>query len=189
MALPTRVRRNTAKDTINPPSEYASIVLRTSGLASTDSLLGNLRKDPPNTRRGERRAKNRQRLMRKWRSLHSKEGIGDEEGRNYCLAKIRLERGEPPRLVLDLGVVTYGQIPDPRGARQRVRSLCFHHKDRNGASESHHYSQSMRPSTVLRCLPWRRKTHQSAGSPTALFIQPYDRAASVGVTVVTIETS
>jgi hypothetical protein len=48
--------------------------------------------------------------MRKWRSLHSKEGIGDEEGRNYCLAKIRLERGEPPRLVLDLGVVTYGQI-------------------------------------------------------------------------------
>jgi len=125
-------------------------------------------------------------LMRRGRSFHSKEGIGDEEGRNYCLAEIRLER-EPPRLILDLGVVTYGQIARTCEALVNEFAIfAFITKDGEGALEDAHYSQLMRPSTVLKCLPWRRKTHLSAGSATALFIQPYNRAAGVGVAVATI---
>lgn len=175
------------KDATQPPGEYASVILRTPGLASLTSLLGNLRKDPPDTLRGGRRAENRQRLMRQWRSLHPKEGIGDEEGRNYCLAEIRLDQREPPRLVLDLGVAMYGQIARTCEALVNEFALfAFITKGSQGASEGQHYSQSMRPSTVLQCLPWRKKTHQSAGSATALFIQPYNRAAGVGVAVATI---
>jgi hypothetical protein len=174
------------KDATKPPNEYASVILRTSGLATLATLLGNLRKHSPHTRSGERRAENRQRLMRRWRSFHSKEGIGDEEGRNYCLAEVRLER-EPHRLVLDLGVVTYGQIARTCEALVNEFAIfAFITKDREGALEDNHYSQLMRPSTVLQCLPWRGKTHQSAGSAAALFIQPYNRAAGVGVAVATI---
>ena len=178
------------KDAMQPPSEYASVILRTSGLATLASLLGNFRKDPLSTPRGERRAENRQRLMRQWRSLHRKEGMGDEEGRNYCLAEIRLEEREPPRLILDLGVVTYGQIARTCEALVNEFALfAFITKSGEGASGDRQYSQLMRPSTVLKCLPWRRKTHQSAGSATALFIQPYNRAAGVGVAVATIVAS
>jgi hypothetical protein len=174
------------KDVSKPPNEYACVILRTSGLANLANLLGYLRKDPPYTRRSERRAENRQRLMRRWRSLHPQEGIGDEEGRNYCLAEIRFER-EPPRLALDLGVVRYGQIA--RTCEALVNEFAVFAFITKGGKElvgDRHYSQFMRPSTVLHCLPWRRNTHQSAGSAAALFVQPYNRAAGVGVAVATI---
>lgn len=175
------------KDASKPASEYASVILRTSNLASLGGLLGNFRKDPPDTLRGERRAENRQRLMRKWRSVQGKEGIGDEEGRNYCLAEIRLEKHQRPRLVLDLGVVTYGQIAKTCEALvNEFAFFAFITKDRKGAPEDRHYSQLMRPMTVLQCLPWRMKTHKSAESPAELFVKPYNRAAGVGVTVTTI---
>jgi hypothetical protein len=178
------------KDATQPPSEYASVILRTTGLANLATLLGNLRKDPPDTLRGGRRAENRQRLMRKWRSLHRKEGMGDEEGRNYCLAEIRLEKNERPRLVLDLGVVTYGQIARTCEALVNEFALfAFITKGATAEAGDSHYSHSMRPSTVLQCLPWRRKTHQSPGLATALFIQPYNRAAGVGVALVTVAAS
>src|SRR5260370_33130677 len=54
------------KDASKPASEYASVILRTSKLASLGSLLGNFRKDPPDTLRAERPAEKRQRLIRPW---------------------------------------------------------------------------------------------------------------------------
>jgi hypothetical protein len=176
------------KDTSRPPGKYASVILPTSGLASLTGLLGNFRKDAPDMLRGERQAENRQRLMRRWRSLQRQKGMGDEEGGNYCLAEIRLEESEPSRLVLDLGVATYGQIA--RTSESLVNEFAFFAFITKGSrSASVNRYQSMRSSTMLRCLPWRRKTHQSAGSATALFIQPYNRAAGVGVAVTTIVTS
>jgi hypothetical protein len=176
----------------SPPSEYASVVLRTSGLADLDSLLGNFRRDPPDSRNAERRARNRQRLMRRWRQLHSHGPVGDEDGRNYCLAQVRIEdEPGPARLVLDVAAVKYGQIA--RSCEALVNEFALFAFLAGGqVPSSDDYSRLaalMRSSTLLRCMPWRRRTHDSAGSATALFLQPSKRAAGLGVAVVTIVTT
>jgi hypothetical protein len=66
-------------------SEFAAVFLRTAGLADLTSLLGNLVPGVPESRRAERRAENRQRLMRNWRALQptgqsAAQSMNDEEG-------------------------------------------------------------------------------------------------------------
>lgn len=172
----------------SPHSEYASVILRTSGLATLTSLLGNFRRDPPDTRNAERRAENRQRLMRRWRQLHHKDGREDEKGDNYCLAQVRIDdKPGPPRLLLDVSVATYGQIGRTCEALVNEFAL-FSFLTRDQRPTHHDRSRStafMRSSTMLRCMPWRKKAHDSASSSAALFLQPDKRAAGLGVAVVT----
>ncbi len=159
-------------------TEYAAVILRTVGLADLDSVLSAVRPDQPDTRRSARRTANRQRLIRKWREINNQGGMGDEEGDNYCLAEIRVGGDDRHQsLRLDVGVTSYGLIARTCEALVNEFALFSFLSQRSGP---------MRASTMLKCLPWRRITHRLAGSPADLFLKPYNRAAGMGVTLVTV---
>jgi hypothetical protein len=172
-------------------SAFASVFLRTKGLADLSSLLGNLKSGAPDSRRAERRAESRQRLMRHWRALQSPgESMNDEGGRNYCLTEVRLQLdNDRPQLVLDLGVAEYGQIARTCEALVNEFALfAFLSRRRGGSSRRLRGAPQlvMRPSTALRCMPWRKRAHDDAGSPADLFLRPHRRSAGLGVAVATI---
>lgn len=74
------------------PAEYAAVVLRTQGLASLSTILGNLSKETPAGKRSDQRAESRQKLMNRWRVINdSPMKMGAEEGDNYCLTEMRIE--------------------------------------------------------------------------------------------------
>jgi hypothetical protein len=175
-----------------PASEFTSLVLRTAGLADLTGLLGNLRPGLPDSRRAESRAESRQRLMRRWRALQSAgQAMNDEGGRNYCLAEVRLQdKNGKPGLVLDLGVAEYGQIARTCEALVNEFALfAFLTRQRNTHRRGQPATPApMRPSTALRCMPWRKKAHDGAGSAAALFLRPSRRAAGLGVAVATVAT-
>jgi hypothetical protein len=172
-------------------SAFASVFLRTKGLADLSSLLGNLKSGVPDSRRAERRAESRQRLMRRWRALQSPgQPMNDEGGRNYCLAEVRLQgEKDRPQLVLDLGVAEYGQIARTCEALVNEFAL-FSFLNRSRGDSSRRPGETprllMRPSTALRCMPWRKGAHNDAGSPSDLFLRPCRRSAGLGVAVATI---
>lgn len=172
-------------------SVFASVFLRTKGLADLSSLLGNLKSGVPDSRRAERRAESRQRLMRHWRTLQSPgQPMNDEGGRNYCLAEVRLQgEKDRPQLVLDLGVAEYGQIARTCEALVNEFALfSFLNRSRGDSSARPGESPRLliRPSTALRCMPWRKRAHDDAGSPSDLFLRPCRRSAGLGVAVATI---
>lgn len=178
-------------DLAAPPAQFASVILRTAGLAELADLLGNLRPGLPDARRAARRAESRQRLMRRWRALLAAgHAVNDEDGRNYCLAEIRLQdKNGKPGLVLDLGIAEYGQIARTCEALVNEYALFAflirgQNRTRRGPAESG--GPAMRPSTALRCMPWRQKAHDGADSAAALFLRPRHRAAGLGVAVATV---
>ena len=157
---------------------YAAATLRTGGLASLTTLLGNLRTDNVTGKRSEKRADSRQKLVDHWKAINRdfRDEIGSEEGDNYCLTEIRLEDG---RLLLDLCVATYGQISRTCESLVNEFALFAHIVSRDGLVGR------MRSSTVLRCLPWRKLAHDVAETAEQLFLKPRGRAAGVGVTLAT----
>lgn len=175
-------------------SGFASVFLRTAGLADLTSLLGNLTPGVPDSGRAERRAESRQRLMRRWRALQSTgHSVNDEGGRNYCLAEVRLTREHnSPQLRLDLGVAEYGQIARTSEALVNEFALfAFLLEKLAGSGEWHRTPArlSLRPATALRCMPWRKKAHDDAGPAADLFMRPRRRAAGLGVAVATVVTA
>jgi hypothetical protein len=182
-----------ANDPISAESEFASIFVRTAGLADLTSLLGNLVPDIPESRRAERRAQNRQRLMRRWRALQpTEQSVDDEGGRNYCLAEVRLAGDDKaPGVVLDLGVAEYGQIARTCEALVNEFALfAFLLGKTTGPHDRLPRTTrlAMRPATALRCMPWRKQAHDDAGSAIDLFLRPRHRAAGLGVAVATVVT-
>ena len=175
-------------------SEFASVFLRTAGLADLTSLLGNLIPDVPDSGDAERRAESRQRLMRRWRGLQSGgHFINDEGGRNYCLAGVRLAGDDKaPQLRLDLGVAEYGQIARTSEALVNEFALFAFLLEKLAGSRAGHRVPArlaLRPATALRCMPWRKKAHDDAGSAGDLFLRPRRRAAGLGVAVATVVTA
>ena len=157
---------------------YAAATLRTRGLASLTTVLGNLRTDNETVKRSEKLADSRQKLVNRWKAINrgSRDEIGSEEGDNYCLTEIRIEDG---RLLLDLGVATYGQISRTCESLVNEFALFAHIVSGDGLVGRMHSS------TMLRCLPWRRMAHDVAGTAEQLFLRPRGRAAGVGVTLAT----
>lgn len=175
-------------------NEFAAVVLRTDGLADLTSLLGNLISSAPDSRRAESRAESRQRLMRRWRSLQSAgQPMDDEGGRNYCLAEVRLTgTDKAPQLSLDLGVAEYGQVARTSEAlinEFAVFAFLLEMMARSHAGLQDFPHTTMRPRTALRCMPWRNKAHNDAGSAADLFLRPRHRAAGLGVAVATVMTA
>jgi hypothetical protein len=180
-----------ASDPTDAESEFASVFLRTAGLADLTSLLGNLTPGVPESRRAEHRAESRQRLMRRWRALQSAaRPMNDEGGRNYCLAEVRLTGDDKaPQLRLDLGVAEYGQIARTSEAMVNEFALFAFLLEGLAGSRAWHRAASrptMRPATALGCMPWRKKAHGDAGSAADLFLRPRHRAAGLGVAVATV---
>jgi hypothetical protein len=175
-------------------SEFAAVLLRTAGLADLTSLLGVLTPGFPDSGRAEHRAESRQRLMRRWRALQSAEhSMNDEGGRNYCLTEVRLAGDDTaPRLRLDLGVAEYGQIARTSEALVNEFALfAFLSEKLAGTSVGQRAPAGLllRPPTALRCMPWRKKAHDDAGSAADLFLRPCRRAAGLGVAVATVVTT
>jgi hypothetical protein len=175
-------------------SEFASVFLRTDGLATLTNLLGNLTSGVPDSGRAERRAESRQRLMRRWRFLQSAgHSMNDESGRNYCLAEVRLTGDDrAPQLRLDLGVAEYGQIARTSEALVNEFALFAFLLEKLARSRAGRRAPSqpaLRPATALRCMPWRKKAHDDAGSAADLFFRPRRRAAGLGVAVATVVTA
>jgi hypothetical protein len=175
-------------------SEFASVFLRTAGLADLTSLLGNLVSGVPDCGHAERRAESRQRLMRRWRALQSAgRPMDDEDGSNYCLAEVRLTAdGKTPQLRLDLGIAEYGQIARTSEALVNEFALFAFLLEKLAGSRTCHQApaqSAMRPGTALRCMPWRKKAHDDAESAGDLFLRPRHRAAGLGVAVATVVTT
>jgi hypothetical protein len=157
---------------------YAVAVVRTQGLASLSTIIGNLSTKTAAGKRSTQQAESRQQFVNRWRTIHKPPGeMSGEEGDNYCLTEMRFEDG---RLVLDLGVATYGQISRTCEALVNEFALFSFIVSRGGLLSR------MRSSTVLQCLPWRRQAHNAAGSSEQLFLKPRGRAAGIGVALATV---
>jgi hypothetical protein len=157
-----------------------------------------------------RLADSRQRLMRKWRDMDgSKRKLEDERGDNYCLAELGLDHENGALLHLKVGVATYGEIV--RSCDALINEFALYSflagpfASRRRASTRTRRSLPMSPTAMLRCLPWRHRVHRDAcarprdirrhrlsskrkPAPGAnLFLKPHDRAAGIGVAVVTLD--
>jgi hypothetical protein len=92
---------------------------------------------------------------------------------------------------LDLGVAEYGQIARTCEALVNEFALFAFLLRRMTGSRTWRRETvrpAMRPSTALRCMPWRRKAHDDAGSAADLYLRPRHRAAGLGVAVATVVT-
>lgn len=116
--------------------------------------------------------------------------MNDEGGNNFCLAEVRLTGpGKAPQLRLDLGVAEYGQIARTSEALVNEFALFAFLLQELADSRSGHdvpARPAMRPATALRCMPWRKKAHDDAGSTIDLLLRPRSRAAGLGVAVATL---
>jgi hypothetical protein len=167
-------------------NEYASVELHVGGATGLDNFLGVIR-EAPNTKRGEDLGENRQRLMHAWANLDGwKPKLGFEKGDNYSLVEIRVERGDQPRLCLEVAVVEYGAISRTCEALVNEFALfAFLTTPGRGHGDATTQSEAMEPSTVLGCMPLRHHVHRLAENQADIFLRPIQRAAGLGLAVVT----
>jgi hypothetical protein len=153
----------------------------------------------------------RQRLMRKWREMEPGRPMEDERGDNYCLRAIHLGSAEHSgQLRLETFVATYGEIVRSCDALINEFALYAYLTDamtkRWRLPAFPRRQLKMSSSAMLRCLPWRHRIHRasrarprdlrwhrwsnsSRPAPGAsLFLRPEDRAAGIGIAVVTLDS-
>ncbi len=169
---------------------YAAIMLPEEGEGEKDrltELLGPIKHSNPLGLR--MLADSRQRLMRTWRRMNdSGSHLEDELGDNYCLKQLHVDGG----LCLDVAVATYGEIMRSSDALINEFALfaylCGPIGRRRRPSVRQRRVLEMSPQATLRCLPWRRRVHRAhRGREHEIFLTPHDRAAGIGIAVVTTE--
>lgn len=188
------------------PNRYAAVVIPAGDGDTLESLIGDQIAERDHTC-FRLLADSRQQLMRKWRAMGSKDEreLEDERGDNYCLTELRSDGG----LRLEVGVATYGEIV--RSCDSLINEFALYaflagpYATRRRLSIRPRRTLRMSPAAMLHCLPWRHRIHRDSrarprdirrhrrshpDSPTPagrLFLNPEDRAAGVGVAVVTVE--
>lgn len=170
----------TAPDGTTSRRTYAAVVFGLGKASNLDNLLctivGELRAP-----KAERVTESRQRLIQRWATLDGRADLADETGSNYCLAGIHVEADPEPRICLDVTVSEYGRIARTSEALVNEFGLFAYITLRMAKS-----AKSMRSSTVLICLPWRRSTHSRAADDGDILLKPVDRGAGLGVAVATL---
>jgi len=169
----------------NPPHgshHYAAIVLPLTKPTTLENLLEAIKANTPKRyQQFSQTAEARQELYEKWQQArHSAHGPSDyESGDNYHLLETRInnESGSP-RIVLDVGIATYGQIVRTCDALINEFAL-FAYITRSTRLR-------MRSRSFLHCLPWRRKTHEQERHLEDIFLHSCGRAAGLGIAVATI---
>jgi hypothetical protein len=168
----------------NAQHEYASIALPASATTRIDNLLGLVaeRQEKELQRFASTFAQARQRLIGAWRRLDGTTDVDDERGSNYTLHELCVENGDPePRVRLHVGVASYGEIVRTCDALVNEFALfSYILGDRAGEQAQ------LRSASVLSCLPWRKQIHERASSGSALFLQPSNRAAGIGIAAATL---
>jgi hypothetical protein len=169
-------------DPIHESHDYAAIALPLTEPVRLENLLEAIGSNAPEKyQEFSKTAENRQALMRKWREggTAARRIVGDEEGFNYHLLAIRVKNESgPPRLALDVGVATYGQIV--RTCDALINEFALY------AYITRSRRPRMRTKTFLHCLPWRRKIHEQEKTPEDIFLSPRERAAGLGIAVATV---
>lgn len=188
---------------------YAAVAIKAGERDSLQSIFSEpISKDRHSHLR--RLAEGRQRLMRKWREMDtSQRQMEDETGDNYCLHRLILnDDKQDDRLRVATGIATYGEIVRSCDALINEFALFAYLAGPQGRrwrfSPFERGNLRMSSSSMLRCLPWRHRAHRinsarprdlrrhrlsnRKGAPRAadLFLQPADRAAGIGMAVVTL---
>jgi hypothetical protein len=186
---------------------YAAVALPTGRLDSLESLMGSVGEESHH--RFRKLADSRQRLMRKWREMDNPDrAMEDEQGDNYCLSSLRIGGArDDDSTCLGIEVATYGEIVRSCEALVNEFALFAYLTGplgrRRRPSTRQRKTLRMSPAAMLRCLPWRNRVHRenrarprdfllrrlpSSGKSRAadLFLRPRDRAAGVGIAVVTL---
>ncbi|MDQ1748429.1 MAG: hypothetical protein QOD07_2692 [Frankiaceae bacterium] len=159
--------------------EYGAVVLTLEPTTSAPQMHATSMEPASRGLEYSRFAESRQRLMRAWRSQGDRfrEQQGDETGGNYVLRGLGcLDTPNGTALSLDVAVAAYGQIVRTCDALINELAL-FAFLNRSGV---------LRTRTFLRCLPWRRREFERSEEEADLFLRPLDRAAGLGVALVTI---
>ncbi len=189
---------------------YAAVGMAASCTDSLEELFGPVESanDAWRPVRFRNLADSRQRLMRKWRSIgDANRTMEDERGDNYCMTELVVLPDRP--LYMHLGVATYGQIV--RSSDALINELALYayltgaHGRRWRISPFRRGALRMSPARMLRRLPWRNRTHRECRARPLdirlgrifhrlapmraddLFMRPHDRAAGVGIAVVTLD--
>lgn len=194
---PTRfqyVERDAAASDQDGLAHAAAVALPADDTTTLESILGFVLA-PPTPHWGavlDTVAESRQQLMRRWRMLDGHQDRDDESGDNYVLRDVVVEADEmgAPRIRLDVGVATYGQIVRSSDALLTEFAL-FAYLTGPGPvrpKPDRIYRPAplpMRPATMLKCLPWRAAMHRRVTDPAEFFLRPVHRAAGLGVAVAT----
>ncbi|HET7121897.1 MAG TPA: DUF4916 domain-containing protein [Solirubrobacterales bacterium] len=137
-------------------------------------------------------ADSRQRLMRTWRQMNEPDKKREDElGDNYCLRDLSFDK-DSGAMRLDVAVASYGEIMRSSDAMINEFALfaylCGPIGRRRRPSVRERRVLEMSPQAMLRCLPWRRRVHREhRGHERDLFLAPGERAAGLGIAVVTLE--
>ncbi len=189
---------------------YAAVAVAAGDGDSLQSLLA----DPISEEqhhRFRRLGESRQRLMRKWREMDTtRRAMEDETGDNYCLRRLGLGTdGDGDRIRIATGVATYGEIVRSCDALINEFALFAYLTGPLGkrwrASPFRRGGLAISSAAMLRCLPWRHRAHRlnharprdlrrhrfsrphRPAPGSRLFLEPADRAAGIGIAVVTLD--
>ncbi|WP_141747169.1 hypothetical protein [Streptomyces agglomeratus] len=161
--------------------QYASAALPLREPTRLDNLINSTMNAQVSDHQFADMAESRQKLMGALRrNITDAARRNIERGANYRVIEMEFRQNGngPPRVLLDVGVTSYGKIMRSCDAMINEFALFAFLAGSN--------CSGMRPTTVLKCLPWRKRVHDAARSPGDLFLHPVDRAAGLGVAVATI---
>ena len=191
------------------PSPYAAAAI---AAQPGDSLHTLLAKPMSGKQHHELRrlGESRQRLMRKWREMDVSERVmEDETGDNYCLHRLSFDAEQAEQIQITASIATYGEIV--RSCDALINEFALFAYLTGTLSRRRRWSPFRRGTlaisaeAMLRCLPWRHRAHRSnrarprdlrrdrfsqpngLSPASGLFLQPRDRAAGIGIAVVTLD--
>jgi len=197
-------------DDKGPSMAYAAVSIAAGEGDSLRSLLAEPISDEEH-HRFRRLGESRQRLMRKWREMDTtRRAMEDETGDNYCMQHLTLGTGPGgDRIRIATGIATYGEIV--RSCDALINEFALFAYLAGPLGRRWHWSPfqrdglAMSAAATLRCLPWRHRAHRlnrarprdlrrhrfshpgKLAPASGLFLHPQDRAAGIGIAVVTLD--